>query len=154
MAGLPHEALTAQALAPLITPGPYLRRVCLVHTPRHTDRAPDLTTGAASTASGRRPKPWHAIVDDAMAERAGEIRMIESGGEETAAAVDTTWTLYVTVTVKDPRLLEDAVADLELRARTARLRLRRCRGWQHWGFAASLGAGINPLPAPTRRGWR
>jgi hypothetical protein len=58
--------------------------------------------------------------------------------------------LYVTVTVSDPEELPGAVADVESRADTAKIRLRRMYFSQSAGFAATLPCGICP-PVLSRR---
>jgi hypothetical protein len=153
MAGLPNQAVTSNVLAPLVTPGRYHRRVCITYQPFPADQAGDIVTREASGSSFRRQVRRRRGVDDTARDRADESRAIQAAEEEAAGAGVGLWAMYVTTTVEDPRTLPDAVADVESRARNAKLRLRRCWGWQHAGFAASLGAGINPAELTKRGRW-
>jgi hypothetical protein len=151
MAGLPHQAVTSTVLAPLVTPGRYHRRVCVTYQPYQADVAGDVVTREASGSSFRRQLRRRRGIDDTARDRADEARAIQTAEEEAHGAGVGLWAMYVTTTVEDPRRLPDAIADVEARARNAKLRLRRCWGWQHAGFAASLGTGIYP-PELTKRG--
>lgn len=151
MAGLPQQNVTATVLAPLVTPGRYHRRVCITYQPYPADRAGEVVTREASGSSFRRQLRRRRGVDDTARDRADEARAVQAAEEEAHGAGVGLWAMYVTTTVADPRVLPDAIADVESRARNAKLRLRRCWGWQHAGFAASLGVGIYP-PELARRG--
>jgi hypothetical protein len=153
MAGLPNQAVTSNVLAPLVTPGRYHRRVAITYQPYPADRAGDVVTREASGSSFRRQLRRRRGVDDTARDRADEQRAIQAAEEEAAGAGVGLWAMYVTTTVEDPRRLPDAVADVESRARNAKLRLRRCWGWQHVGFAASLGVGLYPPELAKRGRW-
>jgi hypothetical protein len=153
MSGLPNQNVTSQILAPLVSPGRFHRRVAITYQPIPADRAGDLVTREASGSSFRRQLRRRRGVDDTARDRADEARAVQAAEEEAQGAGVGLWGMYVTTTVTDPRALPDAVADVESRARAAKLRLRRCYGWQHAGFAASLGAGIYP-PELAKRGRR
>ncbi len=153
MAGLPAQAVTSNVLVPLIAPGRYHRRVAITYQPYAADRAGDVVTREASGSSFRRQLRRRRGIDETARDRADEARAIQAADEEAAGAGVGLWAMYVTTTVDDPRILPDAVADVEARARNAKLRLRRCWGWQHVGFAASLGAGIYPPELAKRGRW-
>jgi hypothetical protein len=151
MSGLPNQNVTSNILAPLVTPGRYHRRVAITYQPYPADQAGDVVQREASGSTFRRELRRRRKVDDTARDRADEARARQAAEEEAAGAGVGLWALYVTTTVEDPRVLPDAIADVEARARNAKLRLRRCWGWQHVGFVASLGAGIYP-PELSRRG--
>jgi hypothetical protein len=151
MAGLPEQNVTATVLAPLVTPGRYHRRVCITYQPYPADRAGEVVTREAMGSSFRRELRRRRGVDETARDRADEARAVQAAEEEAHGAGVGLWALYVTTTVTDPRALPDAIADVQARARNAKLRLRRCWGWQHAGFAASLGVGVYP-PELSRRG--
>lgn len=153
MSALPSQAVTSTILAPLVTPGRYHRRVCITYQPYPADQAGDVVTREASGSSFRRQFRRRRGIDDTARERADEARAVQAAEEEAHGAGVGMWALYVTTTVDDPRQLPDAIADVESRARNAKLRLRRCWGWQHVGFAASLGAGIYPPELAKRGRW-
>lgn len=153
MSGLPHQNVTSNVLAPLVTPGRYHRRVCITYQPFPADQAGELVAREASGSSFRRQLRRRRGVDDTARDRADEARAVQAAEEEARGAGVGLWAMYVTTTVDDPRTLPDAIADVESRARNAKLRLRRCWGWQHAGFAASLGAGIYPPELAKRGRW-
>jgi len=61
------------------------------------------------------------------------------------------FTMYLTTTVRNESTLDAAVADAEERAAQTKIRFRRARGAQPAAFAASLGLGIDPTSALSRR---
>ena len=153
MAGLPQQQVTSTVLAPLVTPGRYHRRVCITYQPYPADQAGEVVTREASGSAFRRELRRRRGIDDTARDRADETRAIQAAEEEAHGAGVGLWAMYVTTTVADPRMLPDAIADVESRARNAKLRLRRCWGWQHAGFAASLGVGIYPPELSKRGRW-
>jgi hypothetical protein len=153
MAALPNQTVTSNVLAPLVTPGRYHRRVCIAYQPYPADQAGEVVNREASGSSFRRQLRRRRGVDDTARDRADESRAVQAAEEEARGAGVGLWAMYVTTTVADPRQLPDAIADVESRARNAKLRLRRCWGWQHVGFAASLGVGIYPPELAKRGRW-
>lgn len=153
MSGLPTQNVTSNILAPLVTPGRYHRRLAITYQPVAADLAGDLVTREASGSSFRRQLRRRRGVDDTARDRADEARATQAAEEEAQGAGVGMWALYVTTTVEDPTKLPDAIADVESRARNAKLRLRRCWGWQHAGFAASLGVGVYPPELVKRGRW-
>ncbi|CAL9677692.1 hypothetical protein SUDANB95_08019 (plasmid) [Actinosynnema sp. ALI-1.44] len=151
MSALPNQTVTSNILAPLVTPGRYHRRVCITYQPYPADQAGEVVTREASGSSFRRQLRRRRGVDDTARDRADEARAVQAAEEEAQGAGVGMWAMYVTTTVEDPRQLPDAIADVESRARNAKLRLRRAWGWQHAAFAASLGVGVYP-PELTKRG--
>lgn len=153
MAALPSQNVTSNILAPLVTPGRYHRRVCITYQPFSADQAADVVTREASGSTFRRQLRRRRGLDDTARDRVDEVRAQQAADEEAHGAGVGLWGMYVTTTVDDLRELPDAIADVESRARNAKLRLRRCWGWQHAGFAASLGVGIYPPELSTRGRW-
>lgn len=151
MAALPNQQVTSTILAPLVTPGRYHRRVTVTYQPYPADQAGEVVTREATGSGFRREVRRRRGIDETARDRADEARARQAAEEEAHGAGVGLWGMYVTTTVEDERVLADAVADLEARARNAKLRLRGCHGWQHAGFAASLGVGIYP-PELTKRG--
>ncbi|ATY17094.1 hypothetical protein CU254_41695 (plasmid) [Amycolatopsis sp. AA4] len=151
LAGLPNQLVTSNVLAPLVTPGRYHRRVTITYQPYPADQAGDVVAREATGSAFRREVRRRRGIDDTARDRTDEVRARQAAEEEARGAGVGLWGMYVTTTVEDPRRLPDAIADVESRARNAKLRLRRCWGWQGAGFAASLGVGIYP-PELARRG--
>ena len=138
-------------LAPLLTPGPFPRRLTWLYEPYPADRA--AARVEAEVTSGQIRRAWAARTrrDETQRERDDRARALQSAREEAEGAGVGRFTTYVTTTVTDPDLLPAAVADLEQRAGQAKLRLRRLRGSQAAGFAAALGVGVNPATAARHR---
>ncbi|MFJ5984424.1 SCO6880 family protein [Lentzea sp. NPDC092896] len=153
MADLPNQQVTSTVLAPLVTPGRYHRRVAITYQPYPADAAAEVVTKEASGAGFRRQLRRRRGVDETARDRADEQRAVQATEEEAHGAGVGLWAMYVTTTVTDPRELPDAIADLESRARNAKLRLRRAWGWQHVAFAASLGVGVYPTELARRGRW-
>jgi hypothetical protein len=153
MSGLPNQPVTSTVLAPLVTPGRYHRRVSIVYQPYPADQAGEVVTREATGSSFRREVRRRRGVDETARDRADEARARQAAEEEAYGAGVGLWGMYVSTTVEDERLLADAIADVESRARNAKLRLRQCHGWQHAGFAASLGVGIYPPELAKRGRW-
>ncbi|WP_020498859.1 SCO6880 family protein [Sciscionella marina] len=151
LVALPKQNVTSNVLAPLLTPGRYHRRVTWTSQVYPADVAGDIVAREASGSAFRRELRRRRGLDESARERADEARARQAAEEEAAGAGVEVDGVYVTTTVEDPRQLPDAIADLESRARNAKLRLRRCTGWQSAGFAASLGVGVYP-PELSRRG--
>ncbi|GAA4009824.1 hypothetical protein GCM10022247_34950 [Allokutzneria multivorans] len=136
---LPNQLVTSTILAPLTAPGRYHRRVSVNYQAFPADAAADAVGREAAGTTFRRRLRRRRGLDDTARHRLDEARANQAADEEAHGAGVGLWTLYVTTTVTDPDHLPDAVADVESRARAAKLQLRRCWGWQHVGFAASLG---------------
>ena len=143
----PRQAVAARVLAPLLTPGPFPRRVTWLYEPYPADQA--AARVEAEVTSGQIRRAWAARThrDETQRERDDRERAVQSAREEAEGAGVGRFTAYLTTTVTDPADLPAAVADLEQRAGQAKLRLRRLRGSQAAGFAAALGIGINPADA-------
>lgn len=153
MAALPTQLVTSTVLTPLTTPGRFHRRVAICCQPVPAESAADLVNREAAGSSFRRMLRRRRGVDETARDRVDEQRAAKAAEDEAHGAGVGLWTLYVTTTVEDPAMLPDAIADVDSRARMAKLKLRRCWGWQHVGFAASLGLGVYP-PELAKRGRR
>lgn len=153
MAALPTQHVTSTVLAPLVSPGRYHRRVCITYQPFPADQAGDVVSREAAGSAFRTQLRRRRGVDETARDRADQARAEQAAVEEAHGAGVGLWSMFVTTTSRDHGTLPDAVADVEARARTAKLRLRRCWGWQHGGFAASLGVGIYPPELSTRGRW-
>jgi hypothetical protein len=140
----PRQAVTSRVLVPLLTPGPFARRVTWAYLPYPADAAAGHAEREVSAGQVRRGWAARARRDESSRERDDRERAEQAAREEAEGAGLGRFTLYVTTTVTDPELVGAAVADVEQRAAAARLRLRRLWGAQAAGFAATLGLGIDP----------
>ncbi|WP_406639164.1 SCO6880 family protein [Amycolatopsis sp. WGS_07] len=153
MSALPTQLVTSTVLTPLTTPGRWHRRVAICFQPVPSDQAASLVERETAGSAFRRGLRRRRKLDETARDRVDEQRAAKAAEDEAHGAGVGLWTMFVTTTVEDPAALPDAIADVESRARAAKLRLRRCWGWQHAGFAASIGVGIHP-PELARRGRR
>ena len=147
----PRQAVAARVLAPLLTAGPFPRRVTWLYEPYLADQA--AAKVESQVTSGQIRRAWAARTrrDETQRERDDRDRAVQSAREEAEGAGVGRFTAYLTTTVTDPVDVPAAVADLEQRAGQAKLRLRRLRGSQAAGFAAALGVGINPADTARHR---
>jgi hypothetical protein len=150
----PRQAVGPTVLAPLLTPGPWARRVTWLYHPYPADQA--AARLESEVTSGQIRQAWAARTrrDETQRERDDRARALQSAREEAHGAGLGRVTAYVTTTVLHEEELDAAVADVEQRAGAAKLRLRRLRGSQAAGFAAGLGLGSDPHDLLAHRGGR
>ncbi|MGD9530920.1 MAG: SCO6880 family protein [Dehalococcoidia bacterium] len=145
MAEAPRQAVLARVLAPLLSAGPYPRRVTMLYEPFAAAAAADEVEREVSNLAVRRAWAQRTRRDPTERERADAARAHQAAQEEAEGAGVGRFCLYVSTTVLDADHLPAAVADLQGRAGQAKLRLRRLFGAQAAGFAAALGVGVNPV---------
>lgn len=140
----PRQPVAAGVLAPLLSPGPFPRRITWLYHPYAADEA--ATKVEAEVTSGQIRSAWAARTrrDETQRERDDRARAQQSAREEATGAGVGRFTLYVTTTVTHDLDLPAAVADVEQRAGQSKLRLRQMRGAQAATFAAALGLGTDP----------
>jgi len=147
----PRQAVGAAVLAPLLSPGPFPRRTTWLYHPYPAEQAAakvenEITSGQVRSAWAQRTR-----LDETQRDRDDRERALQSAREEAQGAGVGRFTVYVTTTVLHDDDLPTAIADVEQRAGQSKLRLRRLRGAQAAGFAASLGVGIDPADLLTHR---
>lgn len=148
----PRQVVTERVLAPLLAPGPYPRRVSLQYQPFGADEAAQAVESEITNLAVRGEWARRTKRDTTQRDRADVDRAYQAAREESQGAGVGTFCLYVTTTISDEEQLPSAIADVEQRAGQAKVRLRRMRGAQSAGFAASLGMGLNPSELERRRG--
>lgn len=149
---LPEQAVPATVLAPLLVPGKFLRRVTITYRPTPAAEAAKVVDREKRGSGFRAELRRRRRIEETEREKDDKRRADAAAAEEAQGAGVGLWGIYVTTTVTDPRLLKDAVADVENRARSAKLRLRRADGWQAAAFAAALGVGVYPPDVARRKG--
>ncbi|MBA8827790.1 hypothetical protein FHX42_005197 [Saccharopolyspora lacisalsi] len=149
----PRQAVTERVLVPLLAPGPHPRRVTLLYEPLGADAAAAAVESEISNLAVRQEWAKRTKRDTTQRDRDDAAHAQQAAREESQGAGVGTFSLYVTTTVAAAEQIPAAVADVELRAGQAKTRLRRLRGAQASGFAASLGMGINPRELETRHGY-
>ncbi|WP_051797571.1 SCO6880 family protein [Catenuloplanes japonicus] len=133
----PRTEVYATALAPLLGEGAH-RRAFSLHFeplgPRDAEREVMRERTARNVAVRMRQKTGQIVPEH---EQQALDRARHQDAERAAGHGLVRFTGYVTVTVTDPHLLEDACAELEADAAAARIELRRMWMAQDVGFAMS-----------------
>lgn len=146
----PRQLVHADVLSRLLAPGAWPTRTTMLYRPLAAGAAARLLETEANAASFRaayrartgRDTQARDSVDAAAASRAAR--------EEAQGAGVVLMSMYVTTTVLDPADLVKAASDVETRADSAKIRLRRLYGAQAAGFAATLPCGLHPAVLATR----
>jgi hypothetical protein len=145
----PRQRVHADVLARLLAPGPHRKRVSMIYRPYSAADAARTVETEVNAAVFRDALRARQGRDENARDRADRDRALTAAREEAAGAGVGLMNLFVTVTVDgcDERAQEDlarAAADVESRAETAKLRLRRLWASQAAGFATTLPCGICP----------
>ncbi|MBA8965091.1 hypothetical protein JOJ86_007413 [Rhodococcus percolatus] len=143
----PQGVFTASVLLPLLAPGPFYRRVSMVYRPYPASEAAEVLENEVTGGTLRALWARKTHVDETQRERDDRAKARADTRDESMGSGVGRFTLYITTTVTNPELLDAAVADVEERAGSSKIRLRRARGSQAAMFAVSLGWGIDPTQA-------
>lgn len=146
----PRQAVNSDVLARLVSPGRFPKRVTLQYVPSTAAEAARQLESEVNAAHFRAEVARRAGRDATAREIADRQRAEQSAHEEAAGAGMTDVNMFCTVTVLDPDDLHAAVADIEARVETAKIRLRRAWRAQAAGFAVTLPLGINPADLARR----
>jgi hypothetical protein len=148
----PRQAVHADVLARLLSPGPYPKRVTLLYRPLPAGEAARVAEAEVNAAAFRSAYNRAQKRDETARDRADRERAQQTAREEATGAGVGLLSMYVTTTVLDAGDLGRAVADVESRADVAKIRLRRQRAGQAAGFAVTLPCGL--CPPQLARHWR
>ncbi|GGG01358.1 hypothetical protein GCM10007304_14190 [Rhodococcoides trifolii] len=148
----PEGIFRSSVLLPLLAPGPFYRRVSIVYRPYGAAEAADVLENEVTGGTLRAFWAQKTKRDETQRDRDDRAKARADTRDESMGAGVGRFTLYVTTTVANPDLLDTAVADVEERAGTSKIRLRRARGSQAAMFAVSMGWGIDPTQALGRPG--
>ncbi|MFI5845597.1 SCO6880 family protein [Catenuloplanes sp. NPDC051500] len=146
----PRTEVHAEVLARLLAPGPYPLRVSLIYRPVPAGDAARLVEQEVNAAVFRDAMRAVSRRDENARERADRARALRTAQEEAAGAGVGLLSMFATVTVTDRDQLADAIAEVEARAESARIRLRRMWAGQAAGFAVTLPCGICPPQLATQ----
>jgi len=146
----PRQAVNANVLARLLSPGLYPKRVTLQYRPFSAGAAARALETEVNASSFRAEVARRQGRDATARDMADQERARRAAREEAMGAGVVLVSMYATVTVTDEDDLLTATADVEARAETAKLRLRRMYRSQGAGFAVTLPCGICP-PVLSRR---
>ncbi|MBB1252532.1 hypothetical protein H3146_03970 [Streptomyces sp. OF3] len=146
----PRQHVTSEVLVPLLAPARYPKRVTLAYQPHPAEAAADhleKEVNAAVFRTALRQRQQRAETATDVADRA---RAEQAAHEEAQGAGLGLYSMVVTTTVTDPETLPRAVAEVEQRAGTSKIKLRRAHWSQAAAFAATLPLGVY-LPDAARR---
>jgi hypothetical protein len=147
----PRQAVPATVLARLLTPGPFASRVTMLYRPLPAAAAGRLLEEQVSATAFHEQLRRRTGRDATARDTADRASAAQAAAEEAIGAGVTLVSLYATTTVQDENDLARAVADMEARAESAKIRLRRLYGGQAAAFAATLPCGICPTALASRR---
>ncbi|WP_026254949.1 SCO6880 family protein [Salinispora arenicola] len=146
----PRQAVNSNVLARLLSPGLHPKRVTLQYRPYSAGAAARLLESEVNAAAFRAEVARRQGRDATARDLADQHRARQAATEEAMGAGVCLISMYATVTVEHDDDLPTAIADVEARAETAKIRLRRMYFSQAAGFAVTLPAGIC-LPVLSRR---
>jgi hypothetical protein len=148
----PRQAITDTNLIPLLSPGPFPRRITMLYEAFPAEAAAAETEKQIAASQIRREIARRTRRDDTQRDLADQARALQAAREEAAGAGVGKFTFYISTTVLREDDLPSAKADIEQRAGQSRLRLRQMRGATLAGFSAALGMGVNPAELANRSG--
>lgn len=141
----PRQPVTHHVLARLLAPGDHPKRVSLLYRPLTAAQAAAEVERQVNAAQFRTAYRRARKLDPTARDLADHEQAAQAAREEALGAGVGLISVWVTTTVLDPDDLGRAIADVEARAETCKVRLRRLWHSQAAGFAATLpGAGICP----------
>ncbi len=141
----PRQPVTHNVLARLLAPGDHPKRVSLLYRPLTAGQAAAEVERQVNAAQFRTAYRRARKLDPTARDIADHEQAARAAREEALGAGVGLISLWVTTTVLDPAALGRAVADVESRAETCKVRLRRLWRSQAAGFATTLpGCGICP----------
>src|SRR6266851_1187824 len=142
--------IAAQALARLVAPGPYPKRVSLQYRPFPAAAATRVLEAEVNAAAFRATYRSRTGRDETARDSHDQARARQAASEEAAGAGVCLISLFVTVTVTRTEDLPHAIAWTEASAESSKIRLRRMTYSQAAGFAATLPCGICPADLARR----
>jgi hypothetical protein len=131
-------------LARLLAPGDHPKRVTLLYRPLTAGQAASEVEQQVNAAQFRSAFRRARKLDPTARDIADHEQAAQAAREEALGAGVGLISLWVTTTVLDAADLGRAVADVESRSETCKVRLRRLWRSQAAGFAVTLPAGICP----------
>jgi hypothetical protein len=146
----PRQQVPSDVLARLLGPGQYPKRVTLIYRPFLAGDAARVVEQEVNAVEFRSALNRAKKRDESARDLADRERALRNAREEAVGAGVGRLSLFVTVTVFDEADLGQAVADVESRADTGKIRLRRMWASQAAGFATTLPCGVCPPTLATQ----
>ncbi|MGW2724870.1 SCO6880 family protein [Streptomyces sp. NPDC001492] len=146
----PRQFVTSDVLAPLLGPGRHPKRVTLFYEPFPAEAAADKLENEVNAAAYRAAVRARTKRSETAQDAADRERAMQAAREEAQGAGLGLSSMVVTTTVTAAKDLDRAVSDIEQRAGSSKIKLRRAVRAQSAAFAATLPLGIY-LPEIARR---
>ena len=140
----PRQPVHHDVLSRLVSPGAHAKRVSLIYRPLPAAAAARTVEEQVNAAQFRAQYRRARKLDPRARDLADHEQAVQAAREEALGAGVGRVCLFVTVTVDSEDQLGTAVADVEARAESAKIRLRRLWHSQGTGFAATLPCGVCP----------
>lgn len=140
----PRQPVHHDVLSRLVSPGAHAKRVTLLYRPLPANVAARTVEEQVNASQFRAAYRRARKLDPKARDIADHEQAVQAAREEALGAGVGRVSLFVTVTVADENQLGTAVADVEARAESAKIRLRRLWHSQSAGFATTLPCGICP----------
>ncbi|MGH8420753.1 MAG: SCO6880 family protein [Pseudomonas fluorescens] len=140
----PRQRVHSGVLARLVAPGPYPKRVTLMYHPKPAAESARIVESEQNATAFRAAVNTKQGRDTTARDALDRQQAQTAATEEAMGASICDISLYATVTVLNEEDLPAACADLEARAETAKIRLRRMTYSQAASFATTLPCGIFP----------
>lgn len=138
----PRQFVTSDVLAPLAGPGRYPKRVSLFYEPFAAETAADRLESEVNAAAYRAAVRARTKRSETAQDSADRERAVQAAREEAMGAGLGLSSMVVTTTVTDAKDLDRAISDIEQRAGSSKIKLRRAVRSQSAAFAATLPLGI------------
>lgn len=148
----PRQPVTHHVLARLLAPGDHPKRVTLLYRPLTAPQAAAEVEQQVNAAQFRSAYRRARKLDPTARDIADQEQAAQAAREEALGAGVGLISLWVTTTVLHAADLGRAVADVESRAETCKVRLRRLWRSQAAGFAVTL-PGVGICPPVLSRQW-
>ena len=146
----PNGVVRYRSLLPLVSPGKYHRRLCMVYRPYSASEAAKKVESEVNAGVFRRIWAQKTKKDETQREHDDRVKARRAAQQESLGAGLGRFTFYLTTTVRNETTLPAACADAEERQGQSKGRWRRARKAMEATFVASLGLGVDPASGLSR----
>ena len=146
----PNGVVRYRSLLPLVAPGRYHRRLCMIYRPYSAAEASKKVESEVNAGVFRRIWAQKTKKDETQREHDDRVKTRRAAQQESLGAGLGRFTFYLTTTVRNETTLAAACADAEERQGQSKGRWRRARKAQEATFMASLGVGVDPASGLSR----
>ena len=140
----PRSPVPATILGPLVNPGPYPKKVTLIYEPSDPAAVSRKLEQERTALDAKRMLLNQSPQNETQRQKVDREFATLAAQEEARGAGFGDLSMFVTVTVPNESLLDDAKTDIKSRAAQAKVSLREATCSQAAVFYAGLSAGIHP----------